>query len=345
MAGRLTHPDKVLWPERGLTKADLAAYYEAAADRLLPQLAGRPLTLKRFNDGVDGEAFFQKNAPKSAPASVERYETWTETSKRTVAYAIIGDVDGLRWCAQSNALELHPWFSRTDEPERSDIVAFDLDPSSPDQDICAAAADVRTALTDIGLDALVKTSGKRGLHVYVPIERRYDIDDLRAFTLAVARLVAERQPERYTVEMRKADREGRLLIDWSRAGSAQTLVAAWSPRATATATVSTPLTWDEVAAGVDPTAFTLPGVLERPDHWADAPVAPQRLEKAGSALRDLGLELEVISPRARTSAPRTRRTVDLGDGDDAAAGDEANSATDQVTGGAQPPTRARSALA
>jgi bifunctional non-homologous end joining protein LigD len=230
-----------------------------------------------------------------------------------VTYALLDDREALRYCAQSNALELHPWFSRADQPDRSDFGAFDLDPSSPDQDVARAALDVRAALAELGLAALVKTSGKRGLHLYVPLERRYDFDELRAFTLAVARLVAARAPDLYTVEMRKADREGRLLIDWSRSGGAQTLVAPWSPRATPTATVSTPLSWDEVAGGVDPTRFTLPSVLERPDPWADAPIAPQRLEKAAAALREEGIELEVVSPRARTKAPRTRRAVELND--------------------------------
>lgn len=312
MASKLTHPDKVLWPHRGLTKADLASYFEAAADRLLPQLSDRPLTLKRFNDGVDGEGFFQKNLPKSTPAAVQRFEAWSETSNRSTAYAVINNVDALLWCAQSNALELHPWFSRIDEPEKPDICAFDLDPWSPEQDVGEAARDVHESLRDLGLEALVKTSGKRGLHVYVPIERRYAIDELRAFTLGVARMVTARRPDIYTVEMRKADREGRLLIDWSRAGGAQTLVAAWSPRATPQATVSTPLSWDELDAGVDPVTLTLPAVLERPDPWTDDPVRPQRLESPAAALRQAGIDLEVISPRARTAAPRTRRAVDLG---------------------------------
>jgi bifunctional non-homologous end joining protein LigD len=301
----------VLWPERGLTKADLASYYEAAAERLVPQLSGRPVTLKRFNNGVDGEGFFQKNVPSGTPPSIGRFETWTDTSRRTVAYALIEDVDGLRWCAQSNALELHPWFSRVDQPDKPDICAFDLDPSSPEQNIHRAAVDVRDCLADLGLDALVKTSGKRGLHVYVPIERRYGIDELRAFTLAVARMVAARRPDEYTIEMRKADRGDRLLIDWSRAGGAQTLVAAWSPRATPNATVSTPLEWDEVSSGIDPASMTLPEVLDRPDPWSEDPIGPQRLEQAEATLRQAGIELEVISPRARTSAPRTRRKVGL----------------------------------
>ena len=311
MPVKLTHPDKLLWPERGLTKADLLAYYEASAERLLPQIAGRPLTLKRFNNGVGGEGFFQKNVPPSAPRSVRRHDTWTETSQRVVSYAVIDDLEGLRWCAQSNALELHAWFSRIDLPDRLDTCPFDLDPWSPEQDVHGAALDLRAALSELGLDALVKTSGKRGLHVYVPIERAYAHSEVSAFALGVCRLVASRQPQLYTVEMRKADRDGRLLLDWSRAGGAQTMVPAWSPRATPNATVSTPLSWEEVAARIDVTGFTLPNVLERGDAWADEPVGPQTLEGAARALRDAGIELEAISPRARTATPRTRRRVGL----------------------------------
>jgi bifunctional non-homologous end joining protein LigD len=311
MTAKLTHPEKLLWPERGLTKADLMAYYEAAADRLLPGIAGRPLTLKRFNDGVRGEGFFQKNVPESAGQRVRRHETWTESSHRVVSYAVVDDVEGLRWCAQSNALELHSWFSRVDMPDRLDVCPFDLDPWSSEQDVYRAALDLRAALSELGLQALVKTSGKRGLHVYVPIERRYDYSEVSAFALGVCRLVQSRQPELYTVEMRKADRHGRLLLDWSRANGAQTMVAAWSPRATPAATVSTPLSWDEVGARIDTTGFTVPGVLERRDPWADQPVRPQRLEAAAGPLREAGIELEAISPRARTAAPRTRRRVGL----------------------------------
>jgi DNA ligase D len=311
MPVKLTHPDKLLWSERGLTKADLLAYYEAAADRLLPHIAGRPLTLKRFNHGVGGEGFFQKNAPASTPRGVRRYDTWTESSHRVVSYAVVDDLEGLRWCAQSNALELHAWFSRVDMPERLDTCPFDLDPWSTEQDVYRAALDLRAALSQLGLEALVKTSGKRGLHVYVPIERDYAFSEVSAFALGVCRLLAARQPQLYTVEMRKADRGGRLLLDWSRANSGQMMAAAWTPRATPTATVSTPLSWDEVAAGIDTTSFTVPDVLERRDAWADEPVAPQRLEPAALALRDAGIELEAISPRARTATPRTRRRVDL----------------------------------
>jgi DNA primase len=196
-------------------------------------------------------------------------------------------------------------------PDRLDTCAFDLDPWSPEQDVFRAALDLRTALGELGLDALVKTSGKRGLHVYVPIERGYEFADVSGVALGVCRLLESRQPDLYTVEMRKADRRGRLLLDWSRAGAAQTMVAAWSPRATPTATVSTPLSWDEVAAGLDLTTLTVPDVLGRRDPWAEDPVPPQTLEGAADALREAGIQLEAISPRARTATPRTRRSVAL----------------------------------
>ncbi|MGH3664792.1 MAG: non-homologous end-joining DNA ligase [Egibacteraceae bacterium] len=305
---RLSHPDKVLWPAPGFTKADLAAYYERAADRLLPHLAGRPLTLLRANDGVDSERFIQKNLPVSAPPSVRRHEVWTETSQRTVAYALVGDVDGLTYCANQNAVELHPWFSRADRPERADLLALDLDPASdlepggPRVGAPQAARWLRDELGDLGLQAAVKTSGKRGLHLYVPIERRYEYAELRGLALAVARRCADRHPDDLTVEMRKADRGDRLLIDWSRPGPAQTLAAAWSPRAHPAGTVSTPLDWTEVTDDLDPTAFTLATALDRPDHWAALP-SPQRLERARAALVTAGYEPEDRSPRARTTRP------------------------------------------
>lgn len=295
---RLTSPDKLLWPSAGFTKHDLWRYVEAVADRLLPHVADRPLTLKRYPAGVEADGFFQKDLPGHAPASLRRYEAWTPTSKRTVAYAVAGDVDDLRWFAQQNAVELHPWFARVDRPERPDLLAFDLDPSSPAQPVARAARQLRAVLDELGLVAVIKTSGKRGLHLYVPVQRRYDFTRLRAFGLGVARACAARHPDELTVAMRKAARGGRLLLDWSRAGPAQTLVAAWSPRAHPAGTVSTPLDWSEVTDDLDPTAFTLATAPARPDHWAQLP-APQRVERAEAALRAAGYDLQDRNPRSR----------------------------------------------
>lgn len=297
---KLSSADKVLWPAPGYTKQDLADYYAAAAGRLLPHLRQRPLTLLRANAGIDAERFLQKNLPPSAPASVKRFEVWTETSNRTVAYALADDADDLAYFANQNAVELHPWFSRIDNPDRGDAIAFDLDPSSERVSLTWAAHRVREVLAELGLEAIVKTSGKRGLHLYVPVERRYDFSVLRGFGLGVGRMTAQRYPDELTVEMRKADRGDRLLLDWSRAGRAQTLAAAWSPRAHPAGTVSMPLSWDEVTDDLDPTAFTLSTALDRPDHWAQMPRG-QRLEKAIQTLTDAGFPPEDRSPRARTT--------------------------------------------
>ncbi|HWB71745.1 MAG TPA: non-homologous end-joining DNA ligase [Egibacteraceae bacterium] len=287
MKVELARPDKVLWPQGGFTKADLWRYVERVADRLLSQVAGRPLTLKRFPDGLDGEGFFQKNLPDRAPDWLPRFRVWTPSSRRHVTYLVAGDVDHLRWMADQAALEFHPWFSRTDRPQRPDLLVFDLDPAEGMGSAVQAAWWLKAMLDEAGLASLVKTSGKRGLHVYVPIERRYSFDEVRDFGLAVARCCADRHPGKLTVEVPKGQRKGRLLVDWTRNGRAQTLVAAWSPRAHPAATVSMPLDWDEVGSALDPTAFTLDTAPGRPDAWADPPRA-QRIEKARRALSEAG---------------------------------------------------------
>lgn len=296
----LSSPDKVLWPQAGLTKRDLFDYVHAAAPRLLPQLAGRPLSLKRFPRGVDAAGFFQKDLPDHAPEALGRWRQWAESPGREVAYALVNDVEGLAWLAQQNTIEFHPALLRVDRPDRADQLVFDVDPGDKDVPPPRVARWVRQVLVELGLQPVVKTSGGRGLHVIVPIERRYGPDLLRPLTLAIARLVATRHPDELTVEMRKDDRGGRTLIDWSRGGSS-TLISAWSPRAHPCGTVATPLHWDEVTDDLDPTAFTLPTVLERPDPW-EGTWRPQRLERALTALADAGIDLVDASPRARTSS-------------------------------------------
>jgi bifunctional non-homologous end joining protein LigD len=277
----------------------------AAADRLLPQVAARPLSLKRYPKGVEGDGFFQKDVPDHAPAAIGRWRTWAGGSTkvkggREVAYALVDSVEGLRWLAQQNTVELHPGLVRVDRPDRADQLVFDVDPGERAVPPARVARWVREVLDELGLHALAKTSGGRGVHVVVPIERRYDAELLRPLTLAIARATAERHPDDLTVEMRKADRGGRTLVDWSRGGGS-TLIAAWSPRAHPLATVATPLHWDEVVDDLDPTAFRLGTALERPDHWAGA-WRPQRLERAVAALAEMGVDLVDASPRARTSS-------------------------------------------
>lgn len=296
----LSSPDKLLWPQVGVTKADLWDYYTAAADRLLAAVAARPLTLKRHPNGVERPGFFQKHLGRDAPEHVHRFTTWSESSERDVSYLIAEGLPELHWAAQMAVVELHAWLSTTDRPDRPDTLLFDLDPASDDQPVTTVALQLRELLHELGLPARVKSSGKRGLHVTVRVERRYDFTELRGFALAVGRCLADRHPDDLTIEMRKADRGGRLLIDWSRHGQGQHTVAAWSPRTTPTATVSAPLSWEEVGAGIDPSTITVRTALGRTDHWAE-PAAAQRLEAARDRLEQWGYPSVDRSPRARTT--------------------------------------------
>ncbi|CAN5252513.1 non-homologous end-joining DNA ligase [soil metagenome] len=299
-AERPSNPDKLLWPEAGFTKQDYWDYVSRVGDRMLLHLSERPLTFVRHPAGVGKQGFFQKDLPEHAPAWIHRFEHWSEDSKRTIRYPVARDLDDLRWMANMAAVELHPGWARIDRPDRPDRFAIDIDPGDDPDLLIPATRWLKEVLDALGLDSMVKTSGKRGLHVYVPIERRYDFSEVRAFGLALARACAASHRRELTVEMRKARRKGRLLLDWSRNGTSQTVVGAYSPRTNPLGTVSTPLDWDEVTVGLDPTAFTLATVPDRGDPWADPP-GPQRIETARSALADMGFEAVDRSPRS--SAP------------------------------------------
>jgi bifunctional non-homologous end joining protein LigD len=296
----LSSPDKLLWPEAGITKADLWDYYMAVSDRLLAEVADRPLTLKRHPDGIERSGFFQKHLRDDAPEDLHRFNTWSESSKRDVDYLVAQGVRELQWAAQMSVVELHAWLARRDKPHQPDTLLFDLDPANEQQSVAQAAIWTREVLDELGFEARVKSSGKRGLHVMVRIERRYGFDEVRGFALAVARYLADRHSDDLTVEMRKADRGGRLLVDWSRHGQAQHTVAAWSPRVTPQATVSVPLSWDEVDNGFDPSSVTIRTAPERPNLWSE-PAPVHRIEAARRELTDLGYEARDRSPRARTT--------------------------------------------
>ncbi|HEX6256156.1 MAG TPA: non-homologous end-joining DNA ligase [Euzebyales bacterium] len=296
----LTSPDKLLWPDAGITKADLWDYYSAAHDRLLRAVADRPLTLKRHPNGIHRSGFVQKHLGDDVPEDLHRFTTWSASSERDVSYLVIAGRRELQWAAQMAVVELHAWLSTTDRPDRPDSLLFDLDPSGDDPPVATVALRLRELLDELGLAARVKSSGKRGLHVVVRVERRYGFTELRGFALALARCLADRHPDQLTVEMRKADRGRRLLIDWSRHGQGQHTVAAWSPRVTPEATVSAPLTWDEVADGIDPHTITVGTALDRPDHWAE-PAPAHRIEQARDRLERWGYPAVDRSPRARTT--------------------------------------------
>ena len=279
-------PDKLLWSKAGVSKQDLWDYLAAVADRMLPWFADRPLTLLRHPDGIDGEGFFAKDLPKHAPERIKRFDHRSEDG-RTTSYMVPTRPEDLQWAGHMGTIEFHPGHARVDRIDRPDRFIIDIDPGDDPDLVVPATLWVRQTLDALELESLVKTSGKRGLHIVVGVERRYTFDELRGFGHAVANATAAAHPAELTTLMRKNQRKGRLLVDWSRNGSWQTVVGPYSPRVHQDATVSTPLSWDEVTDDLDPTAFTISTVPDRPDPWTKLP-RPQRIEAARAALTEHG---------------------------------------------------------
>jgi bifunctional non-homologous end joining protein LigD len=259
----VTRPDKLLWP--GITKQAYVDYLGAVADHMLPWLRDRPLSLVRAPDGVDGQRYFQKNTPSHAPKWIRRVTIPAPSAGRDVAYTVCNDADTLEWLGNQAALEFHPAPVRRDNIERPDLLVVDIDP--PDDAFDAAvevAFLVLEVLEDFGLSTLVKTTGGKGLHVVVPIVRSVTPERLRRAATRLAEIVTDRRPDLVTAEFRKVKREGRVMLDPSRNGPGATLVAPFSPRARADATVSFPVLPDELRS-IAPRDFTVaaaPGALE-----------------------------------------------------------------------------------
>jgi len=279
---RITHPDRVLFASPARTKLDLARYYAAIADRLLPEIAGRPLSLVRRPDGLGGPAFFQKHAGPGFPAAVRRVPIDEAGGK--ALYLAVADREGLLALAQMNTVELHPWSARADDVEHADRLVFDLDPA-PDigwPAVVEAARACRSRLAALGLESFARTTGGKGLHVVVPIARRHDWDRVRGFARGFAEALAAAEPERYVARAAKRARRGRVFIDYMRNGRGATAVASYSPRARPGAPVATPLAWAELEAGVDPRRFTIETIPMRlarleADPWRDMTKLRQRL--------------------------------------------------------------------
>ena len=274
---RITHGDREVFPETGVTKLELARYYDAVADRLLTQTGGRPLALLRCPGGRAKACFFQKHAADLPPAVLRGSE-----------FVYVEDRAGLATLAQFGAIELHQWGSTVEKLELPERLVFDLDPSPGVKwaRVAAAAREVRARLTTLGLGAFLKTTGGKGLHVVVPLAPRASWDDAKAFAKAFARLMEEDEPKLYTAALPKAARVGRIFVDYLRNQRGATAVAAWSARAREGATVSTPLSWDELHPRLDPRRFTVRSVLKRlaaKDPWSgfEAARRPLKVTKAG----------------------------------------------------------------
>jgi bifunctional non-homologous end joining protein LigD len=296
-AGRvkLSNLDKVFWAEEGITKGDLLDYYRAVAPVLLPHLRDRPFTMRRYPDGAFGKAFFQKDAPTHMPDWIRTFRAQVSTRgspsrKKWIEAPIVNDEDALLWMVNMGCIDMNTWYSRVDRPDRPDFVLFDLDPS-PDvtfKETVQVALIVRAALDALGLVSFPKTSSADGMHILVPVERRYTFDDTREFSEIVAGAVARTHRGLATTEWSKARRKG-VLIDSNQNGEGKTIASAYSVRPRAGAPVSTPLRWDEVDEGLDPSSFTMDVVLERVrrhgDLFGDVLRTRQRIDRALAALR------------------------------------------------------------
>ena len=280
---RLTHPERVLWPEEDLTKQELAEHWVAVAERALPEIAKRPLTLLRCPDGREGQCFFQKQSHVSIPDVVPRFDLVVDGED--VTYMMVDGESALVGLAQASVLEVHVWGSRVDRLDKPDRMIFDIDPG-PDvvwPRVALAAVALRDLLADVGLESWLKSTGGKGLHVVVPIERRSGWDEVKAFSRAVAERLATEKPDEYTSKLPKKYREGRLYIDYLRNDRNATAIAPYSTRARSGAPVAAPLAWEELLDHEETpvwTARTFAERLARPDPWADIGKARQSITKA-----------------------------------------------------------------
>ncbi|HVX60486.1 MAG TPA: DNA ligase D, partial [Pirellulales bacterium] len=288
----LTHPERVLYPEQGISKFDLATYYLRVADWILPHLAGRPLSLVRCPSGRQKACFFQKHLGAEASQAVGRVEI--EEKHKTADYAVIEDIAGLVSLVQLGTLEFHPWGARADNVERPDRIVFDLDPG-PDvewEQVIDGARRVRAALLQYELTSFVKTTGGKGLHVVLPIQRRNDWEEVYPFAKAIARRVADEAPETFLIQSSRSLRQGKIFIDYLRNQRGATAVAPYSTRARAGAPISVPLAWEQLSEDLRSDRFRvndLPDWLSsrRRDPWKGMHDVRQSITK--SIGKDLGI--------------------------------------------------------
>ncbi len=283
----LSNLDKVLYPAAAFTKGDVIDYYRAVAPALLPHLRGRPLTVKRFPDGVEGKAFFEKRSPAHRPDWVRTITVRSERSG-AIDYTLVEDTATLLWLAHLAALELHTPLAREPDLTRPTALVFDLDPGAPATiiDCCRVALWLCGAFDQLSVASFAKTSGAKGIQVYVPLSGEVSYDDTKRFARDIARLLERAQPGLVVSRMTRALRAGKVLIDWSQNDEHKTTVCAYSLRATELPTVSTPLRWDEVRAA-------LAAGDARSLRFA-APELPARLERHGDLFAEVLTRVQTL---------------------------------------------------
>ena len=288
----ITHPEKVLFPDDGITKGDLAEYYHTIASLMLPHIEARPVTMERFPAGIGAKGFLQKDVSKGFPDWLKRVEAPKKGG--SVHYPLVCDERSLMWIANQNCITPHVWASRSPKLYEPDVCVFDLDPSAEDDPdtLRAAALAVRDVLAEVGLPSWVKTSGSKGFHIVVPLDAESGFDEVAAFTLAVAKVLVERDPDNLTLEFTKVDRGGRIYVDVGRNGYSATFAAAYAVRARPGAPVSAPCTWQEIEQGtVEPRSFSVRTMPDRVakvgDLWADLAQRGYSLEEPLARLKAL----------------------------------------------------------
>ena len=287
---KITHPDKVLFPDAGVTKADLAAYYERVAPLILPHLRGRPVSMQRFPDGVGKPGFFHKDMPGYFPGWFERARM--PKSGGFVTHPVVTNADGLVYLANQNTITPHVWLSRADKPRHPDRIVIDLDPSRDDfAQVRRAARNVASLLSELGLPAFPMVTGSRGIHLWVPIRRDRETERVKAFTRGIAALAGARHPDDLTTEFRKAKRGDRILVDVARHGYAQTVVPPYAVRARPGASVAMPISLDELGdSRLRPDKWNTRNAfrrLGRADPWEGFKRASVSIARAEKRLGDL----------------------------------------------------------
>ena len=264
----ITHPDKIMFPEDGITKGDLAAYYATVSKVMLPHIKGRPVTMERFPAGIGKKGFWQKDVSKGFPSWLERVAVPKKDG--VVHHPVITDEPSLLWVTNQNAITQHVWISRIPDLYYPDICVFDLDPSKDDAaSVRGAALGLRNLLDKLGLPSWIKTSGSKGYHIVVPLDGKSKMDDVARFADDVGNVFVSHAPDHLTREFNKVARKGRIYVDTGRNGYSATFAAAYTVRAKNGAPVSAPCTWEEIEKGkVDPGSFNLRNM-------------PARIKKAG----------------------------------------------------------------
>ncbi len=292
----ITHAEKVLFPDEGITKGELAAYYEKIAPVMLPHIRRRPITMERYHRGIGAPGFFQKDVSKGFPQWLKRVEVPKHGG--TVHHPIANDKRSLLWLANQNSITIHVWPSRAPNLYNPDICVFDLDPSRENEleILCAAALRVRDLLAELGLPSWVKTSGSKGFHIAVPLDAKADFGTVARFAHAVGRILVKRDPRNLTQEFSKVDRGGRILVDTGRNGYSATFAAVYTVRAKPGAAISAPCTWEELERGeIEPGSFTLRTMAQRlaevGDLWADMLSTRRSLRRPTERLRALSSDL------------------------------------------------------